>query len=69
MDLFAQLIAFFNDLPDTRFTPSFAPRLRAVAVDETQKRLATGLIQKWSESTTNPRLREAAKAALKPKSR
>jgi hypothetical protein len=69
MELFAQLIAFLNDLPHTRFTPSVVPRLRGLAVEETQKKLATGLVQKWSESTTNSNLRRAAKAALNPKSR
>jgi hypothetical protein len=69
MELFAQLIAFLNDLQDTRFTPAFAPRLRGLAVDEMQTRLVTGLLQKWSESTTNPSLCKAAKAAIKHKSK
>jgi len=69
LELFAQLISLLNDLPDTRFPPALAPRLRGLASDETQTTLVTRLLEKWSNSATNKRLREAAKMALTRKNK
>jgi hypothetical protein len=66
-ELFAQLIALLNDLPDSRLTPRFAPKILRLAKNETEAALAKELLQKWSQSATNAELRNAARGALKPK--
>ncbi len=65
-ELYGQMITLLGSLPDQSLPASVAPRVLRMASGEDQTRLARELLQRWSQTSSNPTLKRAAAQTIKP---
>jgi hypothetical protein len=64
-ELVGQAITVLSELPENNLPPALPPQTILVATGEKEKALVRQLIEKWSKSTVNQKLRVAAEAQVK----